>query len=816
MGMTDQNKSKTTCGNSASPAESGTPKGKGRRRAPAKGRRSAARTLPILPLHDAVLFPFTMISLSLESEHGIKLLDDALKGDRLIALLPARADEEQPRDEEDFYPVGCSGRIVKTLRFPDESRRVLVRGLQRVRLERLTQIEPYAIGKMREIEAPEDNSLETEGLAAAAQTQFQNLVSLSPHFPEELKIVAYNIQDKGRLADMVADTIGIDFAEKLAVLSTVSLRERLELILGFLSREEVVLQVGSEIQSQVNAQFAKTQREHFLREQLKAIQEQLGEEAETPDIAELRKRIDIADMSEEAREAAVAELKRLRQMHPAQGDYNVGRNYIEWLISLPWTTLSEDALKIGKAERILDRDHYDLKKVKERILEYLAVLQLKDDMRAPILCFVGPPGVGKTSLGRSIADALNRKFVRMSLGGVRDEAEIRGHRRTYVGALPGRIAQGIKRAGTRNPVFMLDEIDKLGTDFRGDPASALLEVLDPEQNNAFSDHYLEIPLDLSAVLFITTANLVDPIPPALRDRMEIIRIPGYTQDEKCEIARRFLVPRQLDENGLSKSQLTFYKLGLQAIVDTYTFEAGVRNLEREIAAVCRKHARRIIEARVNVEERIAITPKNVADYLGPPRLFPDVIETRAHVGLCTGLAWTAAGGQILKIEANSVPGNGKLVLTGSLGDVMKESAQIAYTFVKSNHLDIGFDPTTLNDLDIHVHVPAGATPKDGPSAGIAIAVAIASLLSRRSVKPYHAMTGEISLRGHLLPVGGIKEKVLAAARAGARTVILPAKNRNEAEDDIPREIRDAIDFTYLGDAKAVLKLTLEKREIVQD
>ncbi len=775
-------------------------------------RKTAKRTelRPIIPMREAVLFPYTIISLGMDSPGSIELLENAVGSDRLVALVSARDLEHEPRELDDFHPLGCEGRIVKTLRLPDESRRILIRGLRRIKLESIEKTEPFLTGRIRAVTAPADDTLETEALASTVRMLFQNIVAMSPIFPDELRVVAHNIDDPARLADMIADTLSLSFEEKMAVLAAVPVRERLEIILSFLNREEVVLRVGSEIQSKVSTELAKGQREHFLREQLKAIQEQLGEEAETPDITELREKIDSAGLPEEAAEAAYGELKRLRQMHPAAADYNVARTYIDWILALPWNKRSVDRLDISQAERILNRDHYGLERVKERILEYLAVLQLKKDMKAPILCFVGPPGVGKTSLGQSIARALGREFVRFSLGGIRDEAEIRGHRRTYVGALPGRVIQGLKRAKTANPVFMLDEIDKLGTDFRGDPASALLEVLDPQQNASFSDHYLEISFDLSSILFITTANLIDPIPPPLRDRMEIIRIPGYTQEEKSQIAKRFLAPRQLAANGLSKSQLTFSKGGLDTIINAYTSEAGVRNLEREIASVCRKHARKLVEGKAAPEQRITVSDSNIREYLGPERLFPDKAIEKPIIGVSTGLAWTSAGGEILHVEATTVPGSGKLVLTGSLGDVMKESAQIAYTYVRSRHGDIGFDPERLKSVDIHVHVPAGATPKDGPSAGIAIATALASLLSDRAVKARMAMTGEISLQGHVLPVGGIKEKVLAAARGGVHTVVLPEKNRNELEEDIPAEIRKKIRFEFATTADQVLNAALTR------
>ncbi len=771
--------------------------------------RSASQLLPIFALHDNVLFPFTITSLAVDAPELVQLIDDAVAGDRLVALMPMRPAERAPTQVEDFHPVGCLARIVKMLRLPDETRRVLVRGLSRIQLQSIKRVEHYLLGEVVPAPEVEDHSLETEAMATAASKQFQNLVAMAPHLPDELRIAAVNIDDHSRLVDLIADTINLSFEEKAGILATVPLRERLEVILALLGREEVMLRVGSEIQSKVSNAFAESQREHFLREQLKAIREQLGEDNESPDIQEMKQRIGKAKLPVEVREAADKELERLRMMHPASADYNVARTYIDWLVSLPWNVFSKDRLDIGRAKKILDRDHFDLTKVKERILEFLAVLQLKKDMRAPILCFVGPPGVGKTSLGRSIAAALGREFVRISLGGVRDEAEIRGHRRTYVGALPGRIIQGLKRAKTANPVFMLDEIDKLGNDFRGDPGSALLEVLDPQQNSSFSDHYLEVPFDLSTILFITTANLTDPIPPALHDRMEVIRIPGYTQNEKAEIAKRFLVPRQLKAAGLTARQLAFQPAALETIISVYTSEAGVRNLEREIGSVCRKHARAIVEGKIALNHKVSVKGGDVAAYLGPQRLFPDQVASEPRLGSATGLAWTAAGGEIMHIEASLVPGKGQLVLTGSLGEVMKESAQIAMSYVRGRAAEFGFDPTLLDKQDIHVHVPAGATPKDGPSAGVAMATAIASLLTGRAARPYLAMTGEITLRGRVLPVGGVKEKVLAASRSGVREVILPRDNGCDLQEDVPAEILATMSFHPVEDAAAALALALE-------
>lgn len=765
--------------------------------------------LPIVPLPQGVLYPFAIISISVDTEAGRQLLDDALEGDRRVAVFPVpQPSADKPSSADDFFPIGARARIVKTIRLPDETRRVLLRGIDRIQLESLDQHEPYMYGTISPVTAADDDSLETEAIAKTVTAQFQELIGQTSQLPDDLQVAIHNVDNYGRLADLIADALNVEFEQKLAVLGTLNIRERLEIVLSFLSREEIIQQVGAQIQHKVNKQFAQQQREHFLREQLKAIQEQLGQEPETPDITELRERLESADLPEDARKTAESELKRLGQMHPAAADYNVARTYIEWILSLPWRSFTDDTLDIRKAQKVLDQDHFDLTDVKDRILEFLSVLRLKQDMKAPILCFVGPPGVGKTSLGRSIARALGRKFVRMSLGGVRDEAEIRGHRRTYVGALPGRIIQGLRKADSANPVFMLDEIDKLSADFRGDPASALLEVLDPEQNSTFSDHYLETPFDLSSILFITTANLVDPIPPALKDRMEIIRIPGYTREEKTEIAKRFLIPRQLKANGLKKSQLSIYKRAVEKIIDVYTAEAGVRNLEREIGKVCRKHARNLVQDELPASERMKVTDKNLREYLGARRLHHDKASEKPQTGVATGLAWTSAGGEIMHVEVNRVPGNGKLILTGSLGQVMKESARIALTYVNGCHERFGFEPGHMEKSDVHVHVPAGATPKDGPSAGLAIAAALVSLFTGHPLRRKTAMTGELSLQGRILPVGGIKEKILAAARAGIETVLIPEQNREALEEDVPENLRQKLHIRYCREANDALDFLL--------
>lgn len=760
--------------------------------------------LPLIPLNGVVLFPFTMTSLTLERPEEIELTEEVAAGDRLVAFVPLKPDVHEAEGPDSFFPYGCVGRIVKLLRFPDDTVRVLVRGLHRVELLSVGEYEGKFDGFVQIVEEAAPDTMQVEALARQVRDQFEEIIGLSPQLPEELRIALFNIDDRGRMADLIADTIELGYEEKLGVLAALDVEERLGIIMTSMGREVNVLRLGQEIQSQVNNAFEEQQREHFLREQMRAIQDQLGEDNDSPETADLRKKLEAAELPPDAREAADRELAKLNRMHPASPEHNVARTYLEWLLDLPWEHCSEDKLDLKRARRILNRDHYDLERVKERIVEHLAVMRLKQDSVSPILCFVGPPGVGKTSLGRAIATAMGRSFVRVSLGGVRDEAEIRGHRRTYVGALPGRIIQGVRKAGTANPVFMLDEIDKLGNDFRGDPSSALLEVLDPEQNAAFSDHYLEVAFDLSRVMFITTANILDPIPPALLDRMEVLRIPGYTLQEKQRIARKFLLPRQLEKSGVASSQLRITSGAMEKIIDAYTREAGVRNLEREIGGICRKHARKIVDEEVGDTLRTTVGVKELSDYLGPEREFADELPEAPEVGMAVGLAWTAAGGETLQIEATTVPGDGKLVLTGSLGKVMKESARTALSFVRNHAAELGIDPAPLLERDIHIHVPAGATPKDGPSAGLAIATATASLLSQRPVAMTTAMTGEISLRGRVLPVGGIKEKVLAAVRAGVTTVYLPEKNASDLHE-VPEELREKLKVVPTSRALPVIR-----------
>ena len=763
--------------------------------------------LPVLPLSDLVVFPHMVASLVISNASSIGLVDDVVAGSRLLALVLQRdAHVENPR-KEDLHEFGCAGRVLRMLKFPDDSVRVLVQGVQRVRLVKVTRQEPYILARIAPLKELADASIEVSALASNAGKQFQKVISLSPAMPDELTVAALNTQDPGRLADLIASNLNIALEERQRLLEMSSVKSRLERLTDLINHELEVLELGSEIQNKVATTMSKGQREYFLREQLKQIQKELGEEGEHgPEIRELREKIDKAGLPEEARKVALRELERLTAIPSASAEYTVVLSYLDWLVTLPWSRHTEDNLDIARARRVLDEDHFDLRRVKERILEYLSVRRLKKDMKGPILCFAGPPGVGKTSLGMSIARALGRKFVRLSLGGVRDEAEIRGHRRTYIGALPGRILQGIRKAESSNPVFMLDEIDKVGADFRGDPSAALLEVLDPQQNHTFSDHYLEVPFDLSQVMFITTANMLETIVPALRDRMEVLELSGYTQEEKLQIATRYVVPRQLREHGLKNDQLRFDRDMLRALVTGYTREAGVRNLEREIASVCRKVARRIVEGRVKTWR---VTKTDLPKLLGPVRFQAEVAERRGEPGVVTALAWTSAGGDILFIEATRMAGRGGLLLTGSLGDVMKESGTAALSFVRSHCRELGIDSEEFGKTDIHIHVPSGAIPKDGPSAGVAMTLALASLMSHRIVRPDVAMTGEITLRGKVLAVGGVKEKTLAAARAGIRILILPSLNRKDLAD-VPPEIRRSLKFVFVDHVGEAMDVAMPK------
>lgn len=752
--------------------------------------------LPILPLTNILIFPYVVAPIIISDDRRIAAVNEALSERKMLGLfvIQTKPSEEGKSDAFKLYDVGTAAFILKMFRYPDGSIGLMVQGLSRIRLETITQVEPVLKGRVRIIPEPISDSIKVKALVREVTEIFQQIVALSPFLPDELGQAVTSIENPGRLADLIVSNLKIDITERQSILETLDVEDRLIKLLTYLNRELELLKLGNKIQSEVRNKIEETQREYFLREQLKAIQKELGEKDErVAEIEEFQKRIEEAGMPKEAKEAAEKELDRLSKMPPQAAEYTVSRTYLDWLVSLPWSKNTEDVIHIQKAKEILDRDHYDLQDVKDRILEFLSVRKLKNDSKGPILCFVGPPGVGKTSLGRSIAEAMGRKFVRYSLGGIHDEAEIRGHRRTYIGALPGRIIQGIKKAGSNNPVFMLDEIDKIGSDFRGDPASALLEVLDPEQNSSFSDHYLEVPFDLSKVMFITTANMLDTIPQPLLDRMEVIRIPGYILEEKLEIAKKYLVPRQINENGLKKNQIQFTEKALRKIIGQYTREAGVRNLEREIGTCCRKVARAIAEEKVKL---VKVTDEKVTEFLGPPKFLSETAERKDEIGVATGMAWTPVGGEILFVEATAMPGGKGLVLTGSLGDVMKESAQAALSFIRANASKYHIQEDFFQKKDIHIHIPEGATPKDGPSAGVTLATALASLLMGKPIRHDIAMTGEITLRGKVLPVGGIKEKVLAAKRAGINTVILPKRNEKDLQE-IPESIRETMTFHFI-------------------
>jgi ATP-dependent Lon protease len=765
--------------------------------------------LPILPLRGTVIFPYMIIPLMVGRKPSIKLIDDAIRGNRVIGLFSQKDAEIEDPKPDDIYKIGTAGMILKMLKMPDGSARIMVQGIARMEITEFTESKPYFRAKVERREVDEKPDSKLEALQRNVLNLFQKVVELAPHLPEDAYIAAMNIDEAGKLADFIASNISIEIEERQAVLEAIDPLERLEQLNVILNREVEVLELGSKIQSEAKSEMDKAQRDFFLRQQLKAIKKELGEEDQyAVELDELEEQLLTKPLPEEVKEEAFRELNRLRTIPPQAAEYVVSRTYLDWIIALPWLEGSEDKIDIAKARKVLDEDHYDLDDVKERILEYLAVRKMKDEMKGPILCFVGPPGVGKTSVGRSIARAMDREFIRMSLGGVRDEAEIRGHRRTYVGALPGRIIQGIRKAGTNNPVFMLDEVDKLGMDFRGDPSSALLEVLDPEQNFSFQDHYLDLPFDLSKVMFITTANILDPIPPALRDRMEIIRLPGYTAEDKLHIAKRHLIPKQLDEHGITKKQVSINTAALREIIDKYTAEAGVRNLERNIAKIYRKAARMIVEDDL---KKVPVNSKNLTDFLGPRKYYKEVAGRKDEVGVATGMAWTSVGGVILFVEAIKMPGTGQLILTGQLGDVMQESAKASYSYVKSRAQKMGIDPEEFKKSDIHIHVPAGATPKDGPSAGVAMATAIASVFTGKPVYHTLAMTGEVTLRGKVMQIGGVKEKLLAAVRAGIDTVIFPEKNEVDV-DEVDEEIRNQVKVEYVSVIDDVLDIALKKKK----
>jgi len=764
--------------------------------------------LPVLPLRDTVVFPDTLNPLAVGQERSVRLVNDVLGGNRMLVMVTARNAEVEEPGPDDLYDVGVVGVVARMVKVPDGTLRILVQGTQRVKLGNFVAEQPYLVARITELGDVAEPTPELEALARSVQRTFSEIVEQIPYLPEELQMAVANIDDPAALAHLIAGALRIETAEKQKLLEEVDVAKRLRHLARILARELEVVKLGSRIQSQVQSEVDKGQREFFLRQQLKAIQEELGEgDEQQAELNELRERVEAAELPEHARKAADRELSRLANLPPASAEHGVIRTYLEWLVELPWNKTTEDNLDIAHAREVLDADHYDLDKVKDRILEYLAVRKLKPDSPGPILCFVGPPGVGKTSLGRSIARALGREFERISVGGVRDEAEIRGHRRTYIGAMPGTIIRALRDAGSRNPVFMIDEIDKMGADFRGDPASAMLEVLDPAQNDTFRDHYLDLEFDLSDVVFIATANVLDPIPQPLLDRMETIELSGYTLEEKRQIARRYLVRRQIEANGLKPSQIEFTDPALTTIIEEYTREAGVRNLERQIGTVCRKVARDVAEGKV--KRKVRVSGKKARELLGKRRVFSEQRRRTKVPGVATGLAWTPTGGDVLFIEATAMPGSGKLTMTGQLGDVMRESAQAALSWVRGHQAEVapGLAESWFAEHDLHVHVPAGAVPKDGPSAGIAMTVALASLVSGRPVRNDVAMTGEVTLTGQVLPIGGLKEKALAAQRAGIKRVIVP--ERNEADvDEIPREELGGLEFVYVDQVSKALDVAL--------
>ncbi len=769
--------------------------------------------LPVLPIIDTIVFPQMVTALGVSTERELKLLDHVLTGKRLLALALQKKPKEKDVGPEDLYDYATAAVVLQMLRMPDNSARMLVQGVTRLRLVQFVREEPYLVARVESLEDIIEEDKETEALARSVSDQFIKMISMSASLPEELRIAVMNVEHPGRLADMIASHLSINIHEKEEILEAINVKERLKKVNTFISREMEVLELAKKIQGQVKSEVEKGQREYYLRQQLKAIQEELGEADErTMEIQELKQKIAQAKMPPEVLKEAERELSRLQKMPPQAAEYTVSRTYLDWLVSLPWSVTTTDNLDINQAQKVLDEDHYNLKRVKDRILEYLAVRKLKTDMKGPILCFVGPPGTGKTSLGKSIARALGRKFIRMSLGGIRDEAEIRGHRRTYIGALPGRIIQGMRKAESNNPVFMLDEIDKLGMDFRGDPSSALLEVLDPEQNFSFSDHYLEVPFDLSKVMFITTANYLEPVPPALKDRMEVLELPGYTEEEKLSIAKEFLIPKQIREHGLKPENITFEDETIKSIIGNYTREAGLRNLERAIATVCRKVAKEVAAGKT---QSVVVKEESLQDFLGPIVFFKEIAERTAEPGVSTGLAWTPTGGDILFIESTYMPGAGKLTLTGQLGDVMKESAEAAMSYVRSKSKALNIPLQDFTKYDFHIHVPAGAIPKDGPSAGVTMAMSLLSLLTGKSVRPDVAMTGEITLRGRVLPVGGIKEKVLAAKRAGITTLILPKRNEKDLVE-VPDEVKAKIEFHFVEKVDEMLPIVFGTQELSRE
>ncbi|HVG87052.1 MAG TPA: endopeptidase La [Vicinamibacterales bacterium] len=766
--------------------------------------------IAVLPLRDTVLFPQAFMPLAVARESSVRLIDEAVASGRMIAVFAQREAAEDDPQQPDLHPIGTASHIHKMFKLPDGSLRIIVQGVTRVRLDEVLAARPYLRARVTELPevVGDKDKLEIDALQRNIKTNFQQIVSLSPLMSDDLQTLAINITEPGRLADFIASSLGtINTDVKQEVLATLDVRARLDLLNRLLIKELEVLELGSKIQSQVQSEVGKNQRDYFLREQLKAIQKELGEgDDQTREIDELRDKIEAAGLPDVVKKEALRELDRLSKMPPAAAEFTVARTYLDWIVALPWSKRTDEVIDLVHTKEVLDHEHSGLDKLKDRILEYLAVRKLNPALKGPILCFVGPPGVGKTSLARSIATSLERKFVRISLGGVRDEAEIRGHRRTYIGALPGQIIQGLRRAESKNPVFILDEVDKLGSDFRGDPSSALLEVLDPEQNNTFRDHYLDVPFDLSEVLFITTANVLDTIPGPLRDRMEVLELAGYTEEEKLAIAREHLVGKQVQNHGLTPKQVVFTDAALRTVIRGYTREAGVRNLEREIGAICRKTARRRAEGD---EAKVRVTPELVSELLGAPRYLEEEVEQRTkQPGVATGMAWTPVGGEVLFVEASRMAGGSSLTLTGQLGDVMKESARAALSWVRAHATEWNIDPEFFKASEIHLHVPSGAIPKDGPSAGVTMVTALVSTLSRRAVRGDVSMTGEITLSGKVLPVGGIKEKVLAAKRAGIKEVILPKQNEKNVKEDLNEELRRGLTIHLVSTIDEALLLAL--------
>lgn len=758
--------------------------------------------VPILPLRSDIVFPQTIVPLVINRPSGIKLIDDVLLGDRNLGLVAQIHPDKEDPTPEDLHPILCVGNVLKMLKFPDGSTRVVCQGIFRAKVLKFVQTEPFLVAQVQPIEDVVEEGVELDALVHHVNRLFQRMIEQSQQVPEELQVAAMNTREPGRLADLLGSSLPFTMEEKQELLAEIKVSARLEKLGTILTRQLTVLDLSNKIQAQVGNEITKAQRDHFLRQQIKAIQEELGEsEPDNPELDELWNKIEKAEPPKEVLAEAEREMDRLSGMHPSSAEYSIVRTYLDWIAVLPWNNSSKDRLDLKRARVILDTDHYDLEKIKERILEYLAVRKLKRDMKGPILCFAGPPGTGKTSLGKSIAKALGREFVRVSLGGVHDEAEIRGHRRTYVAAMPGRIIQGIRKAKTNNPVFMLDEVDKLGADFRGDPSAALLEVLDPEQNAAFRDHYLDVDFDLSKVMFIATANMLETIPAPLLDRMEVLQLPGYSEEEKILIAKKYIVPKQLEAHGLRVDSVNFPDEAIRRIIADYTREAGLRNLEREIATVCRKIARRHAEGQ---KSKVTVDPKRVVDSLGPPKYYREVADRTGTPGVATGLAWTPTGGEILFIEATGMPGKGGLTLTGLLGESMRESAHAALSYMRSHSKELKLDPSIFTKRDVHIHVPAGAVPKDGPSAGVAISAALLSLFQQRPIHQNLAMTGEVTLTGRVLPVGGVREKILAARRAGITRILLPRHNEKDLVE-LPEEVKADMTFQTVDTLDDVMR-----------